>query len=302
MTNKIKTPPEDRIYDDDDGFFLRAASVCVKDQNESEVLLVSSHSKPGRWIIPGGKIQANEDPGTSAAREAMEEAGARGRLGRTLGTFADPDRKHRTTVFVLHVDPENGGLVDDFEEKDHRLRRWFQIEEAKFILAKPLHAKYLNALEESASSTLIHIPNNVNVNNGSPTTTTKTTSDFFSKPITNDIQRHNNTAGSKDALSPNCYSLHVNRGNNEHLSFCNRDTNCVISAPDKSSCGIQSGSSSLESSANKSQLSKMIKIAGGDLVNSVNFKVPNGVVQGTNNTVQKPTTNSSISASSGLIF
>jgi len=81
------------------------------------VLLVSSHSKPGRWIIPGGKIQANEDPGTSAAREAMEEAGAQGRLGRTLGTFADPDRKHRTTVFVLHVDTENGGLVDDFEEK-----------------------------------------------------------------------------------------------------------------------------------------------------------------------------------------
>ena len=37
MTNKIKTPPEDRIYDDDDGFFLRAASVCVRDQNESEV-------------------------------------------------------------------------------------------------------------------------------------------------------------------------------------------------------------------------------------------------------------------------
>ena len=38
MTNKIKTPPEDRIYDDDDGFFLRAASVCVRDQNESEVI------------------------------------------------------------------------------------------------------------------------------------------------------------------------------------------------------------------------------------------------------------------------
>ena len=47
----------------------------------------------------------------------MEEAGARGRLGRSLGTFADPDRRHRTTVFVLHVDDENGGLVDDFEEK-----------------------------------------------------------------------------------------------------------------------------------------------------------------------------------------
>ena len=37
MTNKVKTPPEDRIYDDNDGFLLRAASVCVKNKNESEV-------------------------------------------------------------------------------------------------------------------------------------------------------------------------------------------------------------------------------------------------------------------------
>ena len=83
------------------------------------MLLVSSHSKPGRWIIPGGKIQANEDPGTSAAREAMEEAGAQGRLGRTLGTFADPDRKHRTTVFVLHVDTEKGEKLN----KDRKTKK-----------------------------------------------------------------------------------------------------------------------------------------------------------------------------------
>ena len=43
MTNKIKTPPEDRIYDDDDGFFLRAASVCVRDDNESEVDILFEH-------------------------------------------------------------------------------------------------------------------------------------------------------------------------------------------------------------------------------------------------------------------
>lgn len=101
-----------------------------------KVLLVSSHSKPGRWIIPGGKIQANEDPGTSAAREAMEEAGARGRLGRTLGTFADPDRKHRTTVFVLHVDPENGGLVDDFEEKVFNNQSMQVLMRLKIIISK----------------------------------------------------------------------------------------------------------------------------------------------------------------------
>ena len=46
-----------------------------------------------------------------------------------------------------------------YQLQDHRLRRWFPIDEAKYILAKPLHAKYLNALEESSSS-IIYIPDN----------------------------------------------------------------------------------------------------------------------------------------------
>ena len=40
IMTKVKTAPEDRIYDVD-GFWLRAACVCVKDQKEMEVLLVS---------------------------------------------------------------------------------------------------------------------------------------------------------------------------------------------------------------------------------------------------------------------
>ena len=33
---KVKIPPEDRIYDVD-GYWLRAACVCVKDHSETEV-------------------------------------------------------------------------------------------------------------------------------------------------------------------------------------------------------------------------------------------------------------------------
>lgn len=33
---KVKLPPEDRIYDVD-GYWLRAACVCVKDHSETEV-------------------------------------------------------------------------------------------------------------------------------------------------------------------------------------------------------------------------------------------------------------------------
>ena len=52
-----------------------------------QVLLVSSLTKPGSWIVPAGKVQAGEEAGACAMREAMEEAGALGRLGRFLGTY-----------------------------------------------------------------------------------------------------------------------------------------------------------------------------------------------------------------------
>jgi len=244
MTNKVKTPPEDRIYDDDDGFLLRAASVCVKNKNESEVLLVSSHSKPGRWIIPGGKIQANEDPGTSAAREAMEEAGARGRLGRSLGKFTDPDRRHRTTVFVLHVDPENGGLVGDFEEKDHRLRKWFQIEEAKFILAKPLHAQYLNALEKSSSQ--LNIPNNI-----SPTTPDQL--------IDSATTKFQNRIGSNDSTSKaDRYYTFPSNEDNIHLVLNVDSDSHTLSSQSKCNIGVHPSSTLEHININgscKSQLS-----------------------------------------------
>lgn len=98
-------------------------------------------------MIPGGKIQPNEDPRTSAAREAMEEGGALGWVGRSLGIFDNLDRRHRTAVFVLHVDQ----LLDVFEESAHRRRRWFKVEEAMGELSKfkPLCCNYLNALQDT---------------------------------------------------------------------------------------------------------------------------------------------------------
>lgn len=143
---KVKIAPEDRIYDPD-GYWLRAACVCVRDESESEVLLVSSSARPESWIIPGGKIQHNEAPETSALREAMEEAGAVGGLGRCLGVFDNDERKHRTKVFVLKVQQ----LIDSYEDRGLRSRAWFPLDEAAKLLVqhKPLHCKYLAALRQT---------------------------------------------------------------------------------------------------------------------------------------------------------
>jgi len=131
-----------RIYDND-GYKKRAACVCVKNENENEVLLISSSRNNENWIIPGGGIEDNENPEHAAEREVYEEAGVQGRLGRLLGVFENKERKHRTSVYLLIVDRE----LDDWEEHKimGRKRKWFNLEEAKAELEKhkPVQSSYL---------------------------------------------------------------------------------------------------------------------------------------------------------------
>lgn len=146
---KKKKSESERIYDLD-GYWLRAACVCVRERSEEEVLLVSSSSNPEAWIIPGGKIQSKERPEDSAVREAREEAGVIGELGRFLGVFDNQERRHRTRVYMLKVSE----ILDDYEEKNIRKRSWFSVDEALRLLFsyKPLHCNYLNAMKSTQPS------------------------------------------------------------------------------------------------------------------------------------------------------
>merc|ERR1712226_1666491 len=125
---------------------MRAACVCFRSRKEEEVLLVSSLGVNG-WIIPGGKVDPKEvdNPSVSAVREAREEAGVIGKLGRCLGVFENTERGHRTRVFVMYV--ERLESEADWAESTRR-RRWFPVREAQELLRvnKPNHAKYLEEL------------------------------------------------------------------------------------------------------------------------------------------------------------
>lgn len=69
-----------------------AASCVVRDERDR--LLVVFDSFRRHWTLPGGVVDADEDPRLAAQREAWEEAGVRVRAGRLLGLFAAswPDR------------------------------------------------------------------------------------------------------------------------------------------------------------------------------------------------------------------
>ena len=52
-----------------------------------QLLLVSSSKHADRWVVPGGGIEPCEEPRLAAVREALEEAGAKGHIGRFFGVF-----------------------------------------------------------------------------------------------------------------------------------------------------------------------------------------------------------------------
>eukprot|EP00062_Callorhinchus_milii_P022689 gi/632980780/ref/XP_007907226.1/ PREDICTED: diphosphoinositol polyphosphate phosphohydrolase 2 [Callorhinchus milii] len=117
-----------------------------------QVLLVSSSRHPDQWIVPGGGMEPEEEPGGAAVREVYEEAGVKGKLGRLLGIFENQERKHRTYVYVLTVTE----ILEDWEDSVNigRKREWFKVEDAIKVLQyhKPVHAQYLQKLKLDCSN------------------------------------------------------------------------------------------------------------------------------------------------------
>jgi 8-oxo-dGTP diphosphatase len=74
-------------------------AVGVATFRAGELLLVRRSMNPGRgrWALPGGYVDAGEDPRATAARETREETGVEVAVGDVVDVFANP--------------PEDGGAV-----------------------------------------------------------------------------------------------------------------------------------------------------------------------------------------------
>jgi phosphohistidine phosphatase len=113
-------------------FYNQSAVIpCRLRNGRMEILLISSRRRK-HWIIPKGVVEPGLDARRSAAKEALEEAGVEGTVGKdSLGTYTY--RKWGGTctvrVFVMQVT-----LVHDTWEESYRERQWLPMEEAKKII------------------------------------------------------------------------------------------------------------------------------------------------------------------------
>jgi 8-oxo-dGTP pyrophosphatase MutT (NUDIX family) len=116
-----------------------------------EVMLVTSRETK-RWIIPKGWPMKDRKPYAAAKREAFEEAGVRGEIGkRPIGTFEyDKRLKSKATVtckvevFPLQVRKQ----AEKWPERGEREGRWFSPAEAAGIVAEAELREIIRKLPE----------------------------------------------------------------------------------------------------------------------------------------------------------
>jgi 8-oxo-dGTP pyrophosphatase MutT (NUDIX family) len=107
-----------------------------------EILIVTTRQSK-RWIIPKGWPIKGLTLSKSAAREAFEEAGARGKIGsRPIGTFTYTYRKAEdeaaeadceVKVFPMLVKRQNAS----WPEFEQRVTQWADPEKAVSLIAEP---------------------------------------------------------------------------------------------------------------------------------------------------------------------
>ncbi|MBI2823121.1 MAG: NUDIX hydrolase [Planctomycetia bacterium] len=116
-----------------------------------EFCLITSISG-GRWGFPKGIIDAGETPTETALKEALEEAGLRGRLdGEPLGQYryAKWGRMLTVTAFLMEVNQ----CEDQWLEAHERQRRWVTADEALGLLDRRPLARLLELALERLQST-----------------------------------------------------------------------------------------------------------------------------------------------------
>jgi 8-oxo-dGTP pyrophosphatase MutT (NUDIX family) len=109
--------------------------------SRTEVMLVTSR-ETGRWIIPKGWPKRRKKPCASAAREAFEEAGVVGRVGKSpIGSYSYKKRLKRGEVVVCQVDVfplEVKRLKKSWPERSEREVQWFSRTAAAETVSEPM--------------------------------------------------------------------------------------------------------------------------------------------------------------------
>jgi bis(5'-nucleosidyl)-tetraphosphatase len=106
------------------------AIVYRRSDKALEVLLVKARKDPRIWIFPKGHIESGERADEAALREAREEAGVVGEIGRRVGALEFHNGKK-----LVHVEYFLVRWTSHVPAEDDRERLWCSFQEAESLIA-----------------------------------------------------------------------------------------------------------------------------------------------------------------------
>ncbi|MDH5508486.1 MAG: NUDIX domain-containing protein [Anaerolineae bacterium] len=92
--------------------FKIAALVFI--EQAGKILLVKQRKAPGYWSLPGGLMEAGEDPVQAAVREVLEETGLQVAVTRLVGVYTLPGEN--AVAFTFVGQQTGGSLVTSTDE------------------------------------------------------------------------------------------------------------------------------------------------------------------------------------------
>lgn len=107
------------------------AAVFALCEGEARLLLIQRRHEPfaGRWALPGGFVEMDEDLPQAAARELAEETGLEGVALEQLHTFGRPGRDPRgRTITVVYFGVIRGQFPSIRAADDAAAAQWFDID------------------------------------------------------------------------------------------------------------------------------------------------------------------------------
>src|SRR5215471_418345 len=142
MSNSRKSAVVRRVQYGALPYRLRAAS-------SPQFMLITSR-ETRRWVIPKGWPKKGKSPQYSAAREAFEEAGVVGAVGRrAVGSFAYEKRLKNGVVVICHVRVfalEVTRQSRQWPEKQERVVKWLSASQAAEKVSEPRLSQIIRRL------------------------------------------------------------------------------------------------------------------------------------------------------------
>ncbi|MGB0749085.1 MAG: NUDIX hydrolase [Magnetospiraceae bacterium] len=115
--------------------------------NKLEILLITSRTN-GRWIVPKGVVESNMTAPASAAKEAFEEGGVDGKVGKkALGVYHYEKLGMECAVqlFSMQVTKEHS----KWPESHQRKREWMGVRDAVELADDRSVSEMISALAKS---------------------------------------------------------------------------------------------------------------------------------------------------------